>query len=194
VIVHLAQVASLVINKRLSVNACYSALGYDLVAARRAIISLTSIHPLAQGCPGSYIPFLQQLKNTDENEVAGSIGWATEFADNPGVPSSVRALAEIMETHAASIGDSGFLHGGPGADENLRSYREHLYGRARVISRRRARRLLWLSYFGRYKRDVWFEKSAWIRIKSFRICRESYIRERRRIEYEYPKYPSDATG
>lgn len=198
VLVHLAQVASLIINKRLSVNACYSALGYDLVAARREIIPLTSIHPLAKGCPGSYIPFLRQLKNMDANEVAGSIGWATEFAGNPGVPSSVRALVEIMETHAASIGDSGFLHGGPGTDENLRSYREHLYGRARVVSRRRARGLLWLSYFGRYKRDMWFEKNAWAKVKGFRTCWKSYIRERRRIEQEYPKYPSDlwlgATG
>lgn len=191
VIVHLSQVASLVINKRLSINACYSALGYDLVAARRALIPLTSIHPMAEGCPGSYIPFLRQLKNMDSNEVAGSIGWATEFADNPGVPSSVRALAEIMESHAASIGDSGFLHGGPGADENLLSYREHLYGRARVVSRGRARRLLWLSYFGRYKRDMWFEKGGRMKLKGLRTCRVRYVRERRRIEREYPKYPSD---
>lgn len=141
VVLHLGHVALLVLRGRLSIESAYAVFGPDVSSTRDELKVMTTSHPEASGCPGSYLPELRILRDLkDVNEISRRVGWGTQFAQLPGLAHRVRAFGELLHCYGTAVGD--IQEFGMSAVDRRANYYP-VYVSAQSVSTFRAVRLLW---------------------------------------------------
>lgn len=117
VLVHLAQLASLVLNGRLSVAAVYDAIGHDVLREHDALISVTRY---AYDYGGCIAPIHEEARSWGElsvEEISERVGWARALRASVGTLDRIDVLIDLLVLRAHKTGDqTDFYDGAPYVD------------------------------------------------------------------------------
>jgi hypothetical protein len=105
VLIHLAQVADLVLRRRLSINAVYDALGHDLRREQAAVANVTKYPADESGCPGSSFPEMRAWGAMSLDDVSPRVGWGMVLVDSPATLGRIDVLVDLIVCRGLAIGD-----------------------------------------------------------------------------------------
>ena len=105
VLIHLAQVADLVLRRRLSIHAVYDALGHDLRREQIAIGNVTKYPADEDGCPGSAFPEMRAWGTMSLDDVSPRVGWGMVLVDSPATLDRIDVLVDLVVCRGLAVGD-----------------------------------------------------------------------------------------
>jgi len=105
ILIHLAQVADLVLRRRLSITAVYDALGHDLRRDQAAIANVTKYPADESGCPGSSFPEMRAWATMSLDDVSPRVGWGMVLIDSPATLDRIDVLVDLIVCRGLEIGD-----------------------------------------------------------------------------------------
>lgn len=105
VLVHLAQLADLVLRRRLSARSLHDSVGHDLVRDEAALRRVARLPYDVGLCPGPEHHEAEGWRRLTLDEVSGRMGWASVLSESGGPAARVHLLLDLLILHADAAGD-----------------------------------------------------------------------------------------